>query len=220
MLSKRRSLIHSDEKRKAVANVDLARGRLKGALKTVNPSSDETSEEHDDSDESPTTSVERGRTDAESAVHQPYIMRFFDRSIDLTQFNEKSTLYSMCRTWFQNNPKTVVSGKIDKPHTPAKVKREFNPDIVEQFQNGEVKEIYEMPLPESAGDMEPFHQQTALPATEFEVNGSVMEQDELLEEHLYKWKSLRKDWTSHRAEYNQRRYDASFKLIDALKVSQ
>lgn len=34
-----------------------------------------------------------------------FVMKLFDRSVDLTQFTPDTPLYPICRAWFQNNPK-------------------------------------------------------------------------------------------------------------------
>lgn len=33
-----------------------------------------------------------------------YIMKLFDRSVDLAQFDEESPLYPICRLWLKNQP--------------------------------------------------------------------------------------------------------------------
>uniref|UniRef100_A0A2M3ZJZ8 Uncharacterized protein n=1 Tax=Anopheles braziliensis TaxID=58242 RepID=A0A2M3ZJZ8_9DIPT len=218
MLPKRRTLLNSSDKRKAesLENVDMARGRLKGALKTAQHSTDESSEEIDDSGDSVRESTKRRREEKVPAVPQPYIMKFFDRHIDLSRFKETSSLYAMCRAWYKNNP-TARGQETDADAPKAMVfKREYNPEIVEKFLNDQVTEIREMPLPESAGNMEPYDQQTVHPFTEFKINTGTMGKEELLEEHLIKWKHLRKSWIAHRKQYKERRYETSFKLLDAI----
>ena len=33
-----------------------------------------------------------------------FIIKLFDRSVDLTKFNEDMPLYPICRSWMNNNP--------------------------------------------------------------------------------------------------------------------
>lgn len=42
-------------------------------------------------------------------------MTFFDRKVDLAQFDEDTPLYVMCREWMRNNPADSVGGA----HVPA-----------------------------------------------------------------------------------------------------
>ena len=47
------------------------------------------------------------RKDTESkdtGFHHTYVMRMFDRSVDLAQFKETSPLYPICRAWMLNKP--------------------------------------------------------------------------------------------------------------------
>lgn len=43
--------------------------------------------------------------------HHTYVMKLFDRSVDLAKFEEDTPLYPICRAWMQNqprNPQVVV----------------------------------------------------------------------------------------------------------------
>lgn len=37
--------------------------------------------------------------------HQTYVMKLFDRSVDLAKFPTKSALYPICRAWMVNQPR-------------------------------------------------------------------------------------------------------------------
>ncbi|XP_052890934.1 protein lin-37 homolog [Anopheles moucheti] len=213
MLAKRRSLINSDEKRKALQNVVLARGRLKGALKTVTKSSDD-STSYDESDEE--SQVKRKRLESPT-VYQPYIITLFNRGIDVARFRENSPLYPMCRAWVKNNPRQ----KIEETGTSATkprvaIKREHNLDIVSQLTNGELQEIKEMPRPATTS-MEPFLVVKPQPADDFDIDKSTQSKDELFAEHLVQWKKVRESNIAHRKQYEQTRFGTSFKLLEALK---
>ncbi|XP_049301548.1 protein lin-37 homolog [Anopheles funestus] len=213
MLAKRRSLINSDEKRKALQNVVLARGRLKGALKTVAKSSDDSSS-YEDSEED--AQVKRKRIES-PPVYQPCIINLFNRGIDVARFRENSPLYPMCRAWVKNNPREKLEETVvptTKPRTA--IKREQNADIVKQLANGELQEIKEMPRPAST-DMEPFLVVKCDPADEFDIDKSPLTKDELIAGHLVNWRKIRESSIAHRKQYEQARYGTSFKLLEALK---
>ncbi|XP_053670024.1 protein lin-37 homolog [Anopheles nili] len=214
MLAKRRTLINSDEKRKALQNVAIARGRLKGALKTINPSTDESSN-FDDSDED--TQIKRQRTEETSSVHHPYIISLFNRGIDIARFREDSPIYPLCRAWVKNEPHANGETKLVELKSSTAIKREYNPDIVEQYLNGEITEITEMPQPQPPGNMEPYLIEDSQPVDDFDINESSLDKDDLMREHLVKWKKVRKAFISHRQQYEETRYGTSFKLLDALK---
>ena len=41
----------------------------------------------------------------DSAFHHTYVMKLFDRSVDLAQFQEDTPLYPICRAWMANQPR-------------------------------------------------------------------------------------------------------------------
>ncbi|KAI8437182.1 hypothetical protein MSG28_010509 [Choristoneura fumiferana] len=104
--------------KEVVALQTAARGRLKGALKEA---LDPAGEDSDASSEhSPTKrerkpsqdfctkdyqSEEEDKSRRPSPPRQSYVLKLFDRSVDLSQFNEDSPLYPICRAWIANQPK-------------------------------------------------------------------------------------------------------------------
>ncbi|WP_323174837.1 hypothetical protein, partial [Natrialba sp. PRR66] len=50
--------------------------------------------------------------------HHTYVMKLFDRSVDLAQFEEETPLYPICRAWMKNqprNPQAIVKRRISSP---------------------------------------------------------------------------------------------------------
>lgn len=95
--------------------VQAARGRLKGALQDViNVAED------DDDVESSTPNRGRPpkRLKKEIATapppppappaHQSFIMKLFERSVDLAKYNENTSLYPICRAWMLNQPRSTA----------------------------------------------------------------------------------------------------------------
>lgn len=44
-----------------------------------------------------------------------YIIKLFDRSVDLAQFNTSTPLYPICRAWMRNNPTVRVQPASPSP---------------------------------------------------------------------------------------------------------
>ena len=40
----------------------------------------------------------------DTGFHHTFVMRMFDRSVDLAQFDDDSPLYPICRAWMINQP--------------------------------------------------------------------------------------------------------------------
>ena len=55
------------------------------------------------------TQRKRRRREAvnDAAFHHTYVMKLFDRSVDLAQFKEDTPLYPVCRAWMANQPRNT-----------------------------------------------------------------------------------------------------------------
>lgn len=47
----------------------------------------------------------RRQVQTDTAFHHTYVMKLFDRSVDLAQFREDTPLYPICRAWMANQPR-------------------------------------------------------------------------------------------------------------------
>ncbi|XP_062535766.1 protein lin-37 homolog [Armigeres subalbatus] len=212
-MSKRRNLLDSAEKRRSLQNVAVARGRLKGALADIMTHSDD---ESDSDDPNTTRQLKRSKTtsslDPIPIPHQSYIMKLFDRSVDLARFDEATPLYPICRAWMQNQPR--ANPKLLR--TPSPVKRERNPRMVDQYLSGELKEIRAMPRPEvSVVDRCPLPLPSQTRTSKELLEVQPMSKAELLDEHRKRWCQIRHNWEHHGSIRNER-HAASFELLDAL----
>lgn len=99
-------------------------------------------------------------------LHQSYIMKLFDRSVDLAKYNQNSPLYPICRAWMQNQPRSskiirfvlVLVRDCDawvtvhwncrfsksKKNSSAK-KRVAMPNIIDELKSGDITDIQAMP---------------------------------------------------------------------------
>ncbi|CAH2244578.1 protein lin-37 homolog isoform X2 [Pararge aegeria] len=135
-LSKRRRLFTPKKGSKVKPNtkaseepnvVTTARGRLKGALmEMMEPAAEESDASSDyipakrekltttiylsqDQREPSSEEEEKPARRRKSPLRQSYVLKLFDRSVDLSQFNEESPLYPICRAWIANQPKATYS---------------------------------------------------------------------------------------------------------------
>ena len=66
-------------------------------------------------------SVSEGKSDsADSAFHHTFVMKLFDRSVDLAQFgaSSSSALYPVCRAWMKNQPTNTTFAPRPRSKTP------------------------------------------------------------------------------------------------------
>ncbi|XP_055616606.1 protein lin-37 homolog [Toxorhynchites rutilus septentrionalis] len=212
-MSKRRNLLDSAEKRRSLQNVAVARGRLKGALQHIVTHTDDDESNSDD----PSTSLPSKRSkptlpDAIPIPHQSYIMKLFDRSVDLARFDGSSPLYPICRAWMQNQPR-LNPGRLSR--MPVPVKREHNPEMVEQYRNRELKEIWSMPKPEPAAIERipsPLECQKVASKDRIDLEAEPVPKAILMAEHKLRWAEIRRKRQLH-AECVGQRYAASFELL-------
>jgi len=143
-----------------------------------------------------------------------FVMKLFDRGVDLAQFNDTSPLYPICRAWIQNKPHAHRQKRdADEP--------EFDPDEIDYREdNGDV---YHLPPPEPLPYDEYGLQMTyRVPPPiqrETEEGFDINYEDEdapspaiLFQNHLDRWNIVRHRWKEASA-YNESRYEGSFGML-------
>lgn len=83
--------------------MQTARGRLKGILQDLAGQSDDedTPSRHNSSSGSPRKKVNKKDASAVPPVQHSYVMKLFDRSVDLAKFDDRTPLYPICRAWIR-----------------------------------------------------------------------------------------------------------------------
>uniref|UniRef100_T1IUQ6 Uncharacterized protein n=1 Tax=Strigamia maritima TaxID=126957 RepID=T1IUQ6_STRMM len=154
-----------------------------------------------------------------NSFHHTYVMKLFDRSVDLAQFNDEVPLYPVCRSWMQNQPQRINL----KPSSPV-------PDIelvgmVELSEDGKEdpksKIIRQLPNPTPKPDSIDLRKPSPIPPSstepfkfpdEFEP---LPNREILMDKHLTRWKSIRQKW-KEAAMKNEKRYKDSLTLIKSI----
>lgn len=129
-----------------------------------------------------------------------YVMKLFDRSVDLAQFNESTPLYVIARAWLNNNQTTTEDSQ---PEDNVEEEQDTNnvyklpPPIKWKIEKGTGQTDYRIPIP-LACDEDPLdiHKNPDLgPPPE-----------ELLLRHMARWKKIRHSWVAaarlHELKYN------------------
>ncbi|KAK6469828.1 protein lin-37-like protein, partial [Huso huso] len=159
----------------------------------------------------------------EGSQHKPnaYIIKLFDRSVDLAQFSDGTPLYPICRAWMRNSPSVR--------------ERARSPSPAEGLMEEEVPA-----LPWSAGNTQPLEtwvQETTgrpsltecpslpppLPFTETPLLNMTSESSPapsaLLCSHMQRWKKIRQRWKDS-SNKNQLRYSESMKILKDMNERQ
>ncbi|XP_013407765.1 protein lin-37 homolog [Lingula anatina] len=150
--------------------------------------------------------------------HHTYVMKLFDRSVDLAQFTENTPLYPVCRAWIRNQPHNRELG-IKRLETPE-------PEELSDEEEAEgPKNVYRLPAPLGPVKREPGH---AFMHTDLRVPSPVPQPDlpldvhadqdqappaeQLLLNHMVRWKEIRQKWKVQ-SIVNEARYAESLHVI-------
>lgn len=247
---------NSQQSQDGIHEVSSARSRLSGALSTAERIVDKYAGDDfpispfkrfqslDSPFPSPTKSprgVRRRRKKAvplNTAFHHTFVMKLFDRSVDLAQFPVHTPLYPVCRAWMKNDPhNTNMAPRLRTP-TPEPEENAQNGDIEEPIDDDDDTseknakttdpDIYKLPPPEPLQVTEEgVEESVRVPKFEkgsleenFEVkeNADAPSTESLLNEHRAKWQEIRKSW-KRAAVDNEKRYSESMKILTAMYES-
>ncbi|KAL1401966.1 hypothetical protein pipiens_006290 [Culex pipiens pipiens] len=148
-----------------------------------------------------------------------FIMKLFDRSVDLARFPEATPLYPVCRAWMQNAPRVARRDERERESDPEP--RELQADVLERYNRKELDQIEKMPGP-AESELEAFVREERF-AERGEVMGTGEEEglgrEELLKGHKERWSGIKRRWVGHRRNYLGK-YQQSFDLLDAIMMKQ
>ncbi|XP_073846856.1 myb-interacting protein 40 [Musca autumnalis] len=142
---------------------------------------------------------------------ESFVMKLFDRTLDLSKYTEQTALYPICRAWMANQPRNPNIPCYRETRSPSPVHREDNGlELVTKLRKGYLKEVTELPrpketdLPKIAPQKEPRKYDASEDLTKPDDPIKNASKSELLGEHLNKWKRIKIDWQKHNKRYQQR----------------
>ncbi|KAG8433663.1 hypothetical protein GDO86_012130 [Hymenochirus boettgeri] len=161
---------------------------------------------------------EDGITENSQPKANTFIIRLFDRSVDLAQFSEETSLYPVCRSWLQNTP---MAKSTDHPQTP--------PPADEDAVNGSIQTFYRLPPPlpspvNETGKSVNLRIPPPLPRDEEPLNLNISPESaptmsNLIYKNMDRWKKIKQRWKD--ASYrNQQRYAQSMKILKEMYERQ
>uniref|UniRef100_A0A3Q2PD03 Lin-37 DREAM MuvB core complex component n=1 Tax=Fundulus heteroclitus TaxID=8078 RepID=A0A3Q2PD03_FUNHE len=158
--------------------------------------------------------MDEGIPETNQHKQNAYIIKLFDRSVDLAQFNTSTPLYPICRAWMRNNPSHREP--VASPSSPQSITEEEVPDMM----NGKGQNVYRLPPPSAcavSSSGEPINLRipqtekvTISKLTDVPVSGA------LISDHMERWKKIRQKWKEC-SNKNQLRYSESIKVLKEMK---
>lgn len=143
-------------------------------------------------------------------LHHTYIMKLFDRSVDLAQFREDTPLYPICRAWIKNQPNNhSLSQQVESKMPENESEREAGciyklpkpSDITVKKEDGQILSRIPSPLPQSDELFDIYADQN-----------SCLPPESLLLNHMVRWKQVRQKWKMA-ARVNEARYSESLRVL-------
>ncbi|XP_015111423.1 protein lin-37 homolog [Diachasma alloeum] len=224
--------------------VHVARDRLKGALKELLHHSD-TASSAESSDESPPPEYKqlakrvqkptypspkpkirrRRQMPTDQLFHHTYVMKLFDRSVDLAQFREDTPLYPICRAWMANQPRNP--NLVPKVRSPSpEIVNEVHSDNLLHDENGELRDVYNLPAPLQRQEVFPRNRvPSPIPFPKeklsLDYDGQVLKSREtLMKEHRMHWGQVKRKWHQQTHKNEQRFAKSAFILSTIFKRAQ
>ncbi|XP_073913063.1 protein lin-37 homolog isoform X2 [Castor canadensis] len=145
-----------------------------------------------------------------------YVIKLFDRSVDLAQFSENTPLYPICRAWMRNSPSMRERERSPGSPLPPLPEDEEGSEVT----NSKSQDVYKLPPPTAPGPPGDACRSRIPSPLQPETRGT--QEDEpsepepslstLIFRNMQRWKRIRQRWkeASHR---NQLRYSESMKIL-------
>uniref|UniRef100_A0A8D1LLR6 Lin-37 DREAM MuvB core complex component n=2 Tax=Sus scrofa TaxID=9823 RepID=A0A8D1LLR6_PIG len=145
-----------------------------------------------------------------------YVIKLFDRSVDLAQFSENTPLYPICRAWMRNSPSVRERERSPSSPLPPLPEDEEGSEVT----NSKSRDVYKLPPPTAPGPPgdtcrsripSPLQPETQ-GAPDDEPSEPEPSPSTLIYRNMQRWKRIRQRWkeASHR---NQLRYSESMKIL-------
>ncbi|XP_051018769.1 protein lin-37 homolog [Acomys russatus] len=78
-----------------------------------------------------------------------YVIKLFDRSVDLAQFSESTPLYPICRAWMRNSPSVRERERSPSSPLPPLPEDEEGSEVI----NSKSRDVYKLPPPTAPGPL-------------------------------------------------------------------
>ncbi|XP_054276248.1 protein lin-37 homolog [Macrosteles quadrilineatus] len=206
-------------------DVTVARAHLKETLHDILHADDDSSSSQDDNTakaqavpikKEPKPLVRRRKrksgADVELAFHHhTFVMKLFDRSVDLAQFKEDTPLYPICRAWIRNQPRIPLPIPTIES-TEIKREEEFNNY---QLELQGLRDVHKFPAPSCPAWLDRIPTVNIPPLQGVNLDYSsddLPTAEELLKGHLSRWGNVRKKWIEA-AQLNEARFATSAKIL-------
>lgn len=135
-----------------------------------------------------------------------YIMKLFDRSVNLAKFEENTPLYPLCRAWMQNAPRAL----------PVKTEKAAD-SVVTTAEEGDVVEMPKIRI-RKGGKPLLQRKDTKINKKDLDkvIDSEVWTKEKLLEFHRSRWQDEREKHIESSRNFEEKHFAANLELIESL----
>ncbi|XP_070494433.1 uncharacterized protein mip40 [Chironomus tepperi] len=135
-----------------------------------------------------------------------YIMKLFDRSVNLAKFDEDTPLYPLCRAWMKNQPRA-----------PAVKSEKTTDPIIQTVEDGDVVEMPKIRIRKSKHLV--TRPDNKLNKKDFDklIDSEVWTKEKLLEYHRTQWLAEKARHIEASRIFEEKHFTANLQLLDSLQ---
>lgn len=143
-----------------------------------------------------------------STSQASYIMKLFDRSVNLAKFTEDSSLYPLCRSWMQNAPRQLAP-KADQNPEPTIISAE----------EGDVVEIPKVRIRKGGKPL--LSRKSEINKEELDklIDSDIWTKEKLFDFHRKGWEKERQRHVENSRNFEEKHFAANFELLESLQAS-
>jgi hypothetical protein len=141
-------------------------------------------------------------------VQASYVMKLFDRSVNLAKFDEETPLYSLCRDWMKNCPRGANPSERDSSN-------------IQTVEEGDVVEIPRVRIRKGQRPYQP-KKETKVKVSDIDkaIDSETWTKEKLLESHRSKWQEDRSKPISSIRAFQEKHFGANLELLESLVAAQ
>ncbi|KAH8320851.1 hypothetical protein KR067_011347 [Drosophila pandora] len=162
--------------------------------------------------------VGSGSSVSQKAPGESYVMRLFERSLDLSKYQDGTPLYPICRAWMANQPRNPSVASFHTDASDSSVKREDNgEEILAKLRSGDIKVLTSLPQPRTTDlPVIPPRLEFAKEEKQREKALEGASRSDLLASNVARWKKVRGHWLKHTQKYEKERFEVIDQIMDVI----
>lgn len=137
-----------------------------------------------------------------------YIMKLFDRSVNLAQFEEDTPLYPLCRAWMRNLPRSTTRFPDLDTNDPVDALEVGDGDVVE------------MPRVRIRKGKQPARSEVRINKKDFDkglkIDSELWTKEKLLDDHRVHWQAEKLRHIQSSQAFEEKHFAANLELLESL----